>query len=70
MLQVRDIRFSYGEPVLKGLSFEVSEGQTLAVLGPNGSGKTTLLKTIDGILSPSTGSVLIDGRNLTKASRR
>ncbi|HTG14321.1 MAG TPA: ABC transporter ATP-binding protein [Blastocatellia bacterium] len=70
MLQVRDIRFSYGEPVLKGLSFEVGAGKTLAVLGPNGSGKTTLLKTIVGILSPSTGSVLIDGRNLTKASRR
>ena len=70
MLQVRDIRFSYVEPVLKGLSFEVGSGNTLAVLGPNGSGKTTLLKTIVGILSPSTGSVLIDGRNLTRASRR
>jgi iron complex transport system ATP-binding protein len=70
MLQVRDIRFSYVEPVLKGLSFEVGSGKTLAVLGPNGSGKTTLLKTIVGILSPSTGSVLIDGRNLTGASRR
>ena len=70
MLQVRDIRFSYVEPVLKGLSFEVGSGKTLAVLGPNGSGKTTLLKTIVGILSPSTGSVLIDGRNLTRASRR
>ena len=70
MLQVRDIRFSYVEPVLKGLSFEVGPGETLAVLGPNGSGKTTLLKTLVGILSPSTGSVSIDGRNLTRASRR
>ena len=70
MLQVRDIRFSYVEPVLKGLSFEVGSGKTLAVLGPNGSGKTTLLKTVVGILSPSSGTVLIDGRNLTRASRR
>ena len=70
MLQVRDVQFSYFEPVLKGLSFEVGPGQTLAVLGPNGSGKTTLLKTIVGILSPSSGSVLIDGRSLTRASRR
>jgi iron complex transport system ATP-binding protein len=70
MLQVRDIRFSYAEPVLNGLSFEVGAGRMLAVLGPNGSGKSTLLKTIVGILSPSSGSVLIDGRDLTKASRR
>ncbi|HWO01030.1 MAG TPA: ABC transporter ATP-binding protein [Blastocatellia bacterium] len=70
MLQVRDIRFSYAEPVLKGLSFEVGMGQVLAVLGPNGSGKSTLLKTIVGILAPSSGSVLVDGRNLATTSRR
>src|SRR6185295_679496 len=70
MLQVRDIQFSYVEPVLKGLSFEVGAGRMLAVLGPNGSGKSTLLKIIVGILSPSTGSVLIDGCDLESASRR
>lgn len=70
MLQVRDIRFSYVEPVLKGLSFEVGAGKMLAVLGPNGSGKSTLLKTIVGILSPSSGSLLIDGRDLAGVSRR
>jgi iron complex transport system ATP-binding protein len=42
----------------------------LAVLGPNGSGKSTLLKTIVGILSPSSGSVVVDGRDLTTVSRR
>ncbi|HSF25172.1 MAG TPA: ABC transporter ATP-binding protein [Blastocatellia bacterium] len=70
MLLVRDIRFSYAEPVLKGLSFEVGAGEMLAVLGPNGSGKSTLLKTVVGILAPSSGSVVVDGRNLTKTPRR
>jgi ABC-type Mn2+/Zn2+ transport system ATPase subunit len=46
MLQVRDIRFSYAEPVLRGLSFDIGAGQLLAVVGPNGSGKSTLLKII------------------------
>ena len=70
MLKVRDIKFSYAEPVLKGLSFEVDAGRMLAVLGPNGSGKSTLLKVIVGILPPSGGSVLIDGCDLTSTSRR
>lgn len=70
MLQVRDIRFSYGEPVLKGLSFEIGAGQLLAVLGPNGSGKSTLLKIIVGILSADAGSVLVDGRDLCSIKRR
>jgi iron complex transport system ATP-binding protein len=70
MLQVHDIRFSYAEPVLKGLSFQVGAGEMLAVLGPNGSGKSTLLKTIVGILSPSSGRVTIGGRDLATISRR
>ncbi|MFY9607983.1 MAG: ABC transporter ATP-binding protein [Blastocatellia bacterium] len=70
MLQVRDIRFSYAEPVLRGLSFDVGAGEMLAVLGPNGSGKSTLLKTIVGILSPSSGRVSIGGRDLATTSRR
>jgi iron complex transport system ATP-binding protein len=70
MLQVRDIGFSYAGPVLKGLSFEVGEGELLAVLGPNGSGKSTLLKIIVGILKHASGSIRIDDRNLDSMSRR
>jgi iron complex transport system ATP-binding protein len=70
MLQVRDIRFSYGAPVLKGVSFEVADGELLAVLGPNGSGKSTLLKILVGVLKAASGSVWIDGRNLDLMSRR
>src|SRR6266446_1606023 len=70
MLEVSDIRFSYENPVLNGLSFNVGDGELLAVLGPNGSGKSTLIKIIVGILVPESGSVSIDGRNLASISRR
>ena len=70
MLEIRDIRFSYDEPVLRGLSFEIGAGQLLAVVGPNGSGKSTLLKIIVGILKPESGSVLIAGRDLASIKRR
>ncbi len=70
MLEIHDIRFSYGKPVLKGVSFAVSSGELLAVLGPNGSGKSTLIKIIVGMLKPESGAVLIDGRDLISMSRR
>jgi iron complex transport system ATP-binding protein len=70
MLQVRDIRFDYARPVLKGVSFDVGDAELVAVLGPNGSGKSTLLKIVVGILKPASGSVLIDDRNLGSMSRR
>lgn len=70
MLEVSDIRFSYEKPVLNGLSFNVSEGELLAVLGPNGSGKSTLIKIIVGVLTPDSGSISINGRDLSLMSRR
>lgn len=70
MLEVRSVQFSYAEPVLNDLSFEIGAGQLLAVLGPNGSGKSTLLKILVGILSPASGSVLIGGRDLSSMNRR
>ena len=70
MLEVRDIRFRYTKPVLKGVSFTAGRGELLAVLGPNGSGKSTLIKIIVGMLKPESGVVLIDGRNPASMSRR
>jgi len=70
MLRVRDLKFNYAGPVLKGLSFEIGEGELLAVLGPNGSGKSTLLKIIVGILKRASGSVEIDNLDLDLMSRR
>ena len=51
---------------LKGISFEVNEGEVIALIGANGAGKTTTLHTITGLLSPKKGSVLFEGQDITK----
>jgi iron complex transport system ATP-binding protein len=61
ILSIDNIAFRYnGHPVLENVSFEISQGQVVAILGPNGVGKTTLLKCINGILRPKRGTVLVD----------
>ena len=47
---------------LNGLSFTVEKGQTVGIIGTNGSGKSTILKIITGVLTPTTGSVQVDGK--------
>ena len=51
---------------IKGISFEVNEGETVALIGANGAGKTTTLHTITGLLSPKKGSVVFEGKEITK----
>jgi iron complex transport system ATP-binding protein len=70
MLEVRDIHFSYAEPFIKGVSFDVHRGELLAIVGPNGAGKSTLLKIILGMLRPAGGSVMLEGASITKMPRR
>jgi putative ABC transport system ATP-binding protein len=52
--------------ILNGIDLEVSKGQFLAITGPSGSGKTTLLSLIAGLDSPTSGSIIIDGQDITK----
>ncbi len=64
-LAVTDLRKSYrSETVLRGVSLDVAEGETLAVLGRSGGGKTTLLKIIAGLESADAGRVVLGGKNL------
>lgn len=67
MLEVKDIEVYYGMiQALKGISFEVNEGEVIALIGANGAGKTTTLHTITGLLSPKKGSVVFEGQDITK----
>ena len=67
MLKVENIQVYYGMiNAIKGVSFEVNEGEVIALIGANGAGKTTILHTITGLISPKSGSVMFEGRDLTK----
>jgi len=69
IISLRDLRVSYGDrQILHGISFDVLTGETLVILGGSGSGKSTLLRTLVGLEKPSSGEILIKGRNLAKAS--
>ena len=71
LLEVNELRKTYatGFEALKGISLKVNKGEILALLGPNGAGKTSLISTICGITNPSSGSVVIDGYDISKNFR-
>ena len=71
LLEVSELRKTYatGFEALKGISLKVKKGEILALLGPNGAGKTSLISTICGITNPSSGSVFIDGYDISKNFR-
>src|SRR6202166_2930893 len=69
MISLRDLRVSYGErEILHGVSFEVMRGETMVILGGSGSGKSTLLRTLVGLEKPSSGEVILRGKNIATAS--
>lgn len=67
MLEIKDLEVFYGMiQAIKGVSFEVNEGEVIALIGANGAGKTTVLHTITGLLEAKKGTVTFDGKDITK----
>jgi len=67
MLKVEDLQVYYGViNAIKGVSFEVNQGEVIALIGANGAGKTTILHTITGLVSPKSGSITFEGHDLVK----
>lgn len=67
MLKVENLEVYYGMiQAIKGISFEVNEGEVIALIGANGAGKTTILHTITGLVEARSGSIEFEGKNLLK----
>lgn len=67
MLEIKDLEVYYGMiQAIKGISFEVYEGEVIALIGANGAGKTTTLHTISGLITPKKGTVTFEGKEITK----
>ena len=67
MFEVKDLQVYYGViQALKGVSFEVNQGEVIALIGANGAGKTTTLHTLTGLLPAKQGSIVFEGVDITK----
>lgn len=67
MLEIKDLEVYYGMiQAIKGISFEVNQGEVIALIGANGAGKTTTLQTITGMIPAKKGSIIFNGVDITK----
>src|SRR5262245_64050058 len=71
MIKVVDLHKTFGgQAVLKGIHLELEAGKVTTIIGGSGSGKTVLLKHLNALLLPDRGSVLVDGKDITKLGER
>lgn len=71
LVEVKDVSFSYEKDspiVFENINFSIEKGDVLCILGPNGTGKTTLIKTLNGLHKVNSGTVLLNGENISKLS--
>ena len=67
MLKVENLNVHYGKiHAIKGIDFEVNDGEIVTLIGANGAGKSTTLKTLSGLLRPTEGTIVFDDQDLTK----
>ena len=67
LLEVKNLEVYYGVIcALKGISFEVNEGEIVSLIGANGAGKTTMMQSVVGLIPKKNGSVIFDGKDITK----
>ena len=67
MLEVKNLHVSYGMiDAVKGIDFQVNDGEIVSLIGANGAGKTTTMHTLSGLLKAKKGTILLDGKDLTK----
>ena len=71
LVKIRDLHFYQGErAIFNGVDIDIPRGKITAVMGPSGTGKTTLLKLIGGQLQPDSGTIVVDGLDVHKLSRK
>jgi len=67
MLEIKDLHVYYDNiHALKGISLEINEGEVVSIIGANGAGKTPTLQTISGLITPKSGSIIFEGKDLLK----
>lgn len=71
MIEVKGITKSFGSlQVLKGIDLRIEQGEVVSIVGPSGSGKTTLLQIMGTLDNPDSGSIMIDGKDVTRMKQR
>ena len=66
ILQIRDLKVSYGGiDAVRGISFDVREGEVVTLIGANGAGKSSTLRAISGLVKPRGGNILFNGEDIT-----